>query len=269
MISDWRSYDEIAHSYSSIAEPLYFTRPAVDLLSLLRFSPGMKILDVGTGSGVVAAEAARVIGVNGRVVALDPALGMLLVVKKRAPRIALIAGALPRLPHRDQVFDAAVAAFVLSHVDDLPAALREIGRVLKPGGRVAVSSWAVSPGATAPGMVWEELVDRFIAKDRLQQALDTALPAEAQFSRVEAVEGALVDAGLRNVRAETRTFNVKMSTRSYMESRLISFSSRFMQSALPAHTWRDFTAQAERLLTRDFGSEIALTVAVNFGVGVR
>lgn len=60
-----------------------------------------------------------------------------------------------------------------------------------------------------------------------------------------------------------------MATESFVESRLISLPSRFMESALPAPKWRRFKAEAARRLADAFGSRVCLEVHVNLAVGTK
>jgi demethylmenaquinone methyltransferase/2-methoxy-6-polyprenyl-1,4-benzoquinol methylase len=96
---------------------------------------GMSALDVGCGTGVLAAHARRIVGPAGAVVALDPSLGMLAETGRRgiARRVRAMGEALPFAAGR---FDFLSMGYALRHVADLRSALAEYRRVLKPGGRV-------------------------------------------------------------------------------------------------------------------------------------
>lgn len=268
MSINWRSYNDVAEVYSRVAEVHYFARPAQDLLSLLDPQPGSRLLDAGAGSGAVTALAAGAVGRRGMVVGLDPAVSMLLRWQSRCAGHP-VAGALPHLPHPDASFDAVAAAFVLTHVLDCEGALNALVRVLKPSGRLGVSCWASSPSNTPPGNVSQDTTHRFIDEAALTDALRTALPWEARFSVPDAVKIALDGAGLRDTRVEQREYDVEMSTTSYLESRLMSLSSRFMQSCLSADEWGRFKDQLASELAGRFGLRVAFAVRVNLGVGVR
>ncbi|WP_174531490.1 class I SAM-dependent methyltransferase, partial [Micromonospora maritima] len=71
----------------------------------------------------------------------DAEASMLVQARASAAGAGLVGAALPRLPFPDARFDAAVANFVLNHVGDPAAALAELRRVVRPGGRVAVTLW--------------------------------------------------------------------------------------------------------------------------------
>jgi ubiquinone/menaquinone biosynthesis C-methylase UbiE len=100
---------------------------------------GERILDVGCGPAVFAADVADRIGPEGRVVAVDQSAEMLDLARRTAdaePRIEVREGDATRLPVEGGEFDAAVSVQVLEYVPDVPQALHEIHRALRPGGRV-------------------------------------------------------------------------------------------------------------------------------------
>ena len=97
------------------------------------------MLDVGTGTGVAAQAAADA---GARAVGIDPSAGMLEVGRRERPSIAFVAADTIDLPFRDDAFDAVTGNFVLSHFRRSETALFDMMRVLKPGGRVALTSWS-------------------------------------------------------------------------------------------------------------------------------
>jgi ubiquinone/menaquinone biosynthesis C-methylase UbiE len=113
-------------------------------LGLLDIAAGERVLDVGCGSGAVTRELARRVGTRGLAVGLDPSLALLAVARELAQemglgdRVQFREGNALRLPFLDSSFDAVVCATVLSHVPRGEAAIPELVRVLRPGGRVGV-----------------------------------------------------------------------------------------------------------------------------------
>jgi ubiquinone/menaquinone biosynthesis C-methylase UbiE len=103
--------------------------------------PGERILDIGCGPGYYVAELAEEVGPDGSVTGIDPAEPMLKVAERRCEKLAsttLVAGEATALPVEDASFDAALSVQVLEYVGDVGAALGEIHRVLRPGGRVVL-----------------------------------------------------------------------------------------------------------------------------------
>jgi ubiquinone/menaquinone biosynthesis C-methylase UbiE len=113
-------------------------------LDLLWPRPGERVLDVGCGTGVVTRDVARRVAPGGRAVGLDPSPGLLAVARELAAQdglaglVELRQGDVRALPFGDAEFDAVLAVTVLSHVPDGAAAVPELVRVARPGGRVGI-----------------------------------------------------------------------------------------------------------------------------------
>jgi demethylmenaquinone methyltransferase / 2-methoxy-6-polyprenyl-1,4-benzoquinol methylase len=108
-------------------------------LALLRagLTPGMNVLDVGTGTGLVAKQARRIVGEGGSVTGVDPGIGMLNAARF-SEGIRAVAGLGERLPFAAQRFDFLSMGYALRHVADLSSLFAEYHRVLKPGATVCV-----------------------------------------------------------------------------------------------------------------------------------
>ena len=112
---------------------------------LARVGPGNRVLDVATGTGDLAIELARRVSPGGEVIGCDFAEGMLARARAKASPAAG-AQVKPRfewgdaleLPYADASFDAAAVGFGARNFSDLPRGLRELTRVVRPGGRVVV-----------------------------------------------------------------------------------------------------------------------------------
>ncbi len=98
--------------------------------------PGMKVLDVGIGTGLVAREAVRIVGDASLVTGLDPSLSMMNQAK--LPGVNLVEGYAESLPFPDASFDFLSMGYALRHISDLSLAFREFQRVLKPGGKLCL-----------------------------------------------------------------------------------------------------------------------------------
>jgi demethylmenaquinone methyltransferase/2-methoxy-6-polyprenyl-1,4-benzoquinol methylase len=113
--------------------------------------PGQRVLDVATGTGLVAAELAAS---GADVVGLDQSEEMLAVARGRlGARVTLLGGEAERLPFADAEFDALTFTYLLRYVDDRAATMRELARVVRPGGRIGMVEFGV-PQAAALRVLW-------------------------------------------------------------------------------------------------------------------
>lgn len=126
-----RHYDWI-NAMMSFGSGRWYRRQALLRAGL---APGMTVLDVGTGTGVVAELAHGLVGPTGRVIALDPSRGMLLEAGKRAGPLPVQALG-EALPLATASVDRLTMGYALRHVADLRLTFSDYFRVLKPGGRL-------------------------------------------------------------------------------------------------------------------------------------
>jgi demethylmenaquinone methyltransferase/2-methoxy-6-polyprenyl-1,4-benzoquinol methylase len=110
----------------------------------------MKLLDVATGTGLVARAAARIVSAPGAVTGIDASAGMLRQASgtRAGP---LVQGHMETLPFRAQSFDFVTIGYALRHAADLGLAFRECRRVLKPRGRLLVLEISRAPSWGARG----------------------------------------------------------------------------------------------------------------------
>ncbi|MEU6441537.1 methyltransferase domain-containing protein [Streptomyces sp. NPDC047046] len=179
--------------------------PVEHLLDAAGVGEGTRVLDVGTGTGTVAAAA---LARGARVTAVDPEPSMLALAARTAPEAELRTALLPELPFENGEFDAVVANFVLNHVGRPRAALEELRRVVRAGGRVAVTIWAKPP---APG---QALLGRAIAAGGAVRPphLPGGLEPDEDFPRDEQGLGALLaTGGLGDAACETLSWDHRAS----------------------------------------------------------
>jgi len=122
------------------------------LVGRVRADPGDRVLDVATGTGLVAEELVRRHGCS--VVGLDQSEEMLAGARAKlagrpdlAARVELVRGEAEELPFADREFDALTFTYLLRYVDDPLATLRELARVVRPGGTIAALEFGVPSGA--------------------------------------------------------------------------------------------------------------------------
>ena len=120
------------------------------------------MLDVATGTAAVALELVRqkgcsVVGVDQSAEMLDEARRRLLLAAE-TKRVRLVEASANELPFEDASFDGLTAAYLLRYLDDLPAGLSELARVLRPGATAALLDFGVPP-APVPRAAWTLYVD--------------------------------------------------------------------------------------------------------------
>jgi demethylmenaquinone methyltransferase/2-methoxy-6-polyprenyl-1,4-benzoquinol methylase len=106
-------------------------------LSSAGLQSGMQVIDVGTGTGLVAREAARLVGPRGCVLGVDPSAVMLANARAMAG-VRLAVGRAESIPAPDASADFLCMGYALRHISDLSVAFREFKRVLRPGGRLCL-----------------------------------------------------------------------------------------------------------------------------------
>lgn len=148
-----RRYDALNHLLSAGLDKRWRRRAVREL----RLDESVNVLDVCTGTADLAIEALRSLGPSGYVVGVDFSSAMLAIGHEKvrraglASRLQLVRGDATKLPLRDQSFGVAMVAFGIRNVADMDAGLRELHRVLQPGGRLAILEFGMPE---VPGLAW-------------------------------------------------------------------------------------------------------------------
>jgi SAM-dependent methyltransferase len=189
-----------AEIYEQHMVPAIFARWAPELVDAAGVGMGDCALDVACGTGAVARLLAERVKPTGRVVGLDINAGMLAVARLAAPsqNIEWLEGSAVKMPLPDATFDAVVCQQGLQFFPDKPAALSEMRRVLRPGGRLTLSCWR-SIEHTPGYHVLEQALARRIGPEK------AALPPFS-FGDAGAIRGVVESAGFREIklRAEAK-----------------------------------------------------------------
>jgi demethylmenaquinone methyltransferase / 2-methoxy-6-polyprenyl-1,4-benzoquinol methylase len=167
---------------------------------LARVGPGSRALDVATGTGDLAIELASR---GADVVGSDFSEGMLDVARRKAPGLTWEQGNALALPYPDASFDAATVGFGARNFSDLPQGLREMARVVRPGGRVVVLEITTpqKPPLSTFFSLWFDRIVPMLGKLAKEPEAYTYLPSSVKrFPDPQALGGELAAAGLVDVR---------------------------------------------------------------------
>lgn len=125
--------------------------PTADVLARLDLRAGIRVADIGAGTGYFTLPLAAAVAPGGRIFAVDMQPEMLDLLRKKLEGLApdaveLVHGEATRTTLPDASIDVVFVANVWHEIDDLPSALREFARILRPGGRLAILDWRKDDG---------------------------------------------------------------------------------------------------------------------------
>jgi demethylmenaquinone methyltransferase / 2-methoxy-6-polyprenyl-1,4-benzoquinol methylase len=202
-------FDKTASDYDRIEKILGLGTGSSYRRKILKFGglkPGMRVLDVGMGTGLVARQAALLTGDPAMITGVDPSPGM--IRSARLPNgVTVVEGRAECIPLGDNGYDFLSMGYALRHVSDMSVAFAEFRRVLKPGGKVCILE--ITPPAGKTGAIVLKgyckyvvpALARLVTRDR-----NTAQLWRYYWDTIEAcaapgeVMGTLQDAGFANVR---------------------------------------------------------------------
>lgn len=251
MTDQGERYDRIAEGYGRWWAPV-LAPSAATLLD--RFGPvinggAREIIDIGVGTGNLALDALDR-WPDVRITAIDASGEMVRAVEAEALRrlgsddgrfTAQVAFA-AELPYDDARFDAAISSFVLQLVPSRSQALREIHRVLRPGGTLAYVTWLRDTRSFAPDRVFDALLDEYGYDEPEGDDRSGDVPS------VSAAAAELRRAGFRNVTAEGAILEHQFSVGSYI-SFLVEFDEETLFEEMPrAERHRFLATFRERLM---------------------
>ncbi len=160
------NYNALAAAYERAVVPVF--RPiAKRMIQLIDLRPGWRVLDAGTGTGLVALLGAARVGKTGKMMGVDAAEKMLELARHKAEQFGFTqcefrVGDLEALDFPDAQFHAVLSQFALHHTDPAKAT-REFARVLLPGGTLVVHEWADTPDT--PNKVMIDILSKYRAAD--------------------------------------------------------------------------------------------------------
>ena len=188
-----------AELYERYAVPCMMGPWAPELVELAALQQGERVLDLACGTGLVARLAAPRVGPTGRITGLDFNAGMLAVARSLPPApgaaVTWVEGSAVAMDLPDASIDVILCQQGLQFFPDKPAALREMHRVLVPGGRVLLSVWkSAGPYNIAVG----EALERHVGAETATQYRASRIVPDAEALRHLLVEGGFREARIRS-----------------------------------------------------------------------
>jgi SAM-dependent methyltransferase len=241
-------------------------RLVVPLLEAAGVESGTRLLDAACGPGHIAAAAAAK---GAKPVGLDTAEGMVAVARARYAKIEFQQGDAERLPFGDASFDAVVAGFVVNHLPHPERALAEFARVVRPGGRVAVTVWDRPGRMRLLGVLGE-------AVERTEGVRDPGLPSGGpdpfRFADDAPLAALLSGAGLAEAEVRSIAFEQEVADTDELWEGMLASSVRTaaLIERQPEPVRRRIRAALEQAVA-PYRSEtgIALPVSAKLGSGRR
>jgi ubiquinone/menaquinone biosynthesis C-methylase UbiE len=231
-----------AEVYDKLFPPALFNEWAPRVAELAGLKPGMRVLDVACGTGVLSLVAADIVRPDGSVVGLDLNSGMLDVAMRKAPHIDWHEAPAEAIPFEHASFDAVVSQFGLMFFEDKSRAIREILRVLRPAGNLAVAVWDSLENVTGYAAI-TRLLSRLFG-----DAAAESLRAPYCLGDVQNLSSVFSDAGVPDFRITTLEGRARYpSIRYWMEADIRGWT---LSDALDDAQFELLVSEAETELAR-------------------
>lgn len=208
VLAAWETSSQYWNKHQALIEMMYAPLSRA-LIEDAHIGSGQTVLDVGGGSGEPSLTIAPVVGGSGSVTYTDPAAGMVKAARDEALRrglgnIHFHQGSAEQLPFSDNSFDAAVSRLSVMFFPDVGAGVREMLRLVKPGGHISFVVWAardVNPFFS----VVTTVLDRFVPADKE----DEDAPAAFRFAMPGKLAKALQKGGAVQVTERELAFTIE------------------------------------------------------------
>ena len=252
-------FNDAAKSYDR-AGPSIFTQFGERLVEHMHLSPGMRVLDIATGKGAVLIPAARRVGPEGEVIGIDLSDAILKEAENAARAEGLNNVKLQKmdaehLEFPDKSFDAVTCAFALFFFPDMEAALREMHRVCRPGGCVAITHFNKTPPPFSPG--FPVLIQQLMAYRAIMQ-----MPQPLAHTPQE-LEALLGRVGLRSIETHNEINDIAYKSMEDWWAFLLTLAARASIMAMSEETRarfkEEYLARLSSMINKD-GLHISLAV---------
>jgi ubiquinone/menaquinone biosynthesis C-methylase UbiE len=208
VLAAWETSSQYWNKHQAVIEKMYapLTRALIEEAQIVA---GQSVLDIGGGAGEPSLTIARVVGPSGHVTFTDPTAGMVKATSEESERRGLTniefhQCAAEKFPFANNSFDAAVGRLSAMFFSDVSTALREVFRVIKPGGLVAFLVWAdrdLNPFFS----VITEVLNQFVPSE----PEDEDAPAAFRFARPGKLAKLLKEVGAASVKERAVKFDTE------------------------------------------------------------
>ena len=266
-----RRFDQEAAGYDRWWAPVLApsARVLLDRLAPVIEGGATDVLDVGVGTGNLSRPALarwptiRVTGLDASREMVETVTGLIAYAgDDHAARFTGTVAFAGDMPYRDRSFDVAMSSFVLQLVPNRAKALREVRRVLRPGGRFHYVTWLVDERSFKPDRVFDDLLADFGFEDEEDR------PRSGDIPSVERAVAELRRAGFRDVEASRATLDHAFSVESYMAF-LTEFDEASLFDEMDRAERRRFLALLREGLMRLHPDDLHFRVAIVYASGTR
>lgn len=206
---------EAGRGYEALFVPALFEVWTKHLVDGAGIREGMRVLDVASGTGVLARSALARVGPGGRVVGADPAPGMLAVAKEIEPAVDWVLCAAEALDVGDELFDCVISQFGMMFFSDRQKAADEMYRALKPGGSLALAVWR----SVEHNPAYADIIA--VLEQQVGTAAADALRLPFNLGEADEVRSVLEASGFAEISVEARTEAARFpSSRQMVEAEL-------------------------------------------------
>ncbi len=237
-------YSKTAESYSKFGGAI-FESMASPLLKGVNLKSGYRVLDVACGIGIPSLDAARSVLPGGSVVGIDLAPGMVEFARKRAsdiglPNIEFQEGDAEKLPFSEASFNVVLCHLGLIHFTDRLQALREMFRVLRKGGLLAISVWSTLERTLVIGIVSKAVAELWPG------AVVPGAPSWFDLGGEGILERFLSDACFKSIQINRYDFPLKVDDSEAYWKTVLGVSGRLQMllSNIPPDVAREIEAKA-------------------------
>ncbi len=152
--------EEAAKVYEEVYLPALFQEWCPLVLQVANVTSGHHVIDVACGTGALAIAANDYVAPKGSIVGIDINEGMLNIARSKSSYVEWLNAPAETLPFNDNQFDCAISQFGLMYFENQESAIREMMRVLRPGGSLALAVWdglTNNPGLAAEEYLWQQV----------------------------------------------------------------------------------------------------------------